>query len=142
MSKALATLIKLAHHKVDKVQKDLASLRNVMQALDADMIELEREVRDGGALAVRMEDPSIMAQAAAFAGRAKIMMDALKERRVACEVQEQEQLVLLAEHFSAQKRYETLQMRQQHVAKRAYEAKIQKALDEAAGVSWSAEGVL
>lgn len=139
MASSLPTLIKLAKHRVDNVQKQLAATQAAIDALDADLAALEAEVLRGGEVAAEANDPAVFAQAAAYVKRAKKAKEQMLAQRAQLEAIQAQQRTWLQEHYAEQKRYETLHQRQEMAAKKAREAKQQKALDEAAAVVWQGQ---
>lgn len=138
MAGSLPTLIKLQKHKVEKVQKQLNDTKTEITKLDDQLAALEAEVLRGGEIAAQWNDPAMFGQAAAYIKVAKRKAEGMRANRAMLVDIQTQQLAALNEYYAAQKRYETLHQRQEAVAKRAHEAKLQNALDEAAGVGWTA----
>lgn len=134
MAETLATLVKVAQHKVEDTQKALAFAEKAIAHVDAQVVELRRQVDDGQAGVVAESSPQSFKVAGAFMARVKAETERLKAKRAELVAEMEKVRQLLAAQYAEQKRYETLLERERLKTKKRRERKQQDALDDTAGI--------
>lgn len=132
----LATLIKLAAQKVEKVQQELATTQRQLAEVTFTQNKWKTDVAraDASALeSVQHNESEGLRQAALFSRRADNELTVLAKIEAMLNDKILETMARLNAHFAEQKRYEILQ-EQKFLAERKKHAKKQQAgLDEAGG---------
>ncbi len=122
------TLIKLAKHKVDSVQKLLAAARKI----HADLIKKQEDLKNNldRERVIAENNPAMASDFAQY----KISMDGQQANLLASLVGVEEEIRTLGEElriaFEEQKKFETLEERRQAHAAEQKKAREQKAMDE------------
>jgi flagellar export protein FliJ len=135
MADSLATLIKLAAHKVEGKQQQLAQVEQGILAIFDQQQALDRQIKDGFAAATNDgSNPMLFEQAENFARRAKSDKERLALEEQALTMVRDQMLAELRALFAEQKRYEILHENQQRKDKKRKDKKQQDQLDEVANM--------